>query len=106
MGTNESKDAYRRCVFAVSGRIGGRLWEIKARLEQDRRSPGALAKLRSSADVGPEIFISYAREDQERIADLAAALGRKGWSVSRDRDIPPGGTSRSHIDTRSKELGA
>jgi hypothetical protein len=39
-----------------------------------------------------EIFISYARVDRERAQALAGALGREGWSVWWDRDIPPGRT--------------
>lgn len=39
-----------------------------------------------------EIFISYARADRERAQALARALGRDGWSVWWDRDIPPGRT--------------
>lgn len=37
-----------------------------------------------------DIFISYAREDRERAADLARALENRGWSVWWDRKIPPG----------------
>ena len=39
-----------------------------------------------------EIFISYARVDRQRAQALASALGRGGWSVWWDRDIPPGRT--------------
>ena len=39
-----------------------------------------------------EIFISYARVDRERAQALAGALGREGWSIWWDRDIPPGRT--------------
>ncbi len=38
------------------------------------------------------IFVSYAREDRERVASLARALEDHGWSVWWDRNIPPGKT--------------
>ena len=44
-----------------------------------------------------DIFISYAREDQARIAPLAHALESQGWSVFWDREIPVGLTWRSFI---------
>lgn len=42
-----------------------------------------------------DIFISYAREDEERIRPLAAALESHGCSVFWDRRIPAGQTWRS-----------
>ena len=45
----------------------------------------------------PDVFISYAREDRERIEPLARALTDRGVSVFWDRDIPTGQTWRSHI---------
>ena len=44
-----------------------------------------------------DIFISYAREDQDRIATLVHLLEARGLSVFWDRDIPPGKTWREHI---------
>jgi hypothetical protein len=44
-----------------------------------------------------DVFVSYAREDQARVAPLVELLERQGWSVFWDRDIPPGETWRSHI---------
>lgn len=44
-----------------------------------------------------DIFISYAREDQEALRRLAAALEAQGWSVFWDRTIPAGETWRSYI---------
>jgi hypothetical protein len=46
---------------------------------------------------GPDIFFSYAREDQARVAPVVAALETCGWSVFWDRRIPAGQTWRSHI---------
>ena len=37
-----------------------------------------------------DIFISYAREDRDRVHVLARALESHGWSVFWDRQIPPG----------------
>jgi hypothetical protein len=44
-----------------------------------------------------DIFFSYAREDQARVAQLVAALEAGGWSVFWDRRIPAGQTWRGHI---------
>jgi hypothetical protein len=43
------------------------------------------------------VFISYAREDQKRVAALAALLEEHGWSVFWDRRIPAGQTWRTSI---------
>jgi formylglycine-generating enzyme required for sulfatase activity len=50
-----------------------------------------------------DIFISYAREDQEVVKRLAAALELQGWSVFWDRTIPAGETWRSHIGKSLEE---
>jgi hypothetical protein len=39
-----------------------------------------------------DVFISYAKGDRARAAELASALEVNGWSVWWDRDIPPGRT--------------
>lgn len=44
-----------------------------------------------------DIFISYAREDQPRIAVLVSALEAHGLSVFWDRQIPAGRSWRDHI---------
>ncbi len=36
------------------------------------------------------IFVSYAREDQERVKPIVNELEKHGWSVFWDRKIPPG----------------
>ena len=48
-------------------------------------------------DAEPDIFISYAREDQARVTPLVQALERQGWSVFWDHETPPGETWRSYI---------
>jgi hypothetical protein len=45
-----------------------------------------------------DIFISYANEDRDRAAQLAALLEREGWSVWWDRRIPAGRTWRSVLE--------
>jgi len=37
-----------------------------------------------------DIFISYAREDVEKVQKLALVLEGKGWDVFWDRSIPTG----------------
>jgi len=44
-----------------------------------------------------DIFLSYAREDEERIKILVSALEEEGWSVFWDRRIPAGKTWQSYI---------
>jgi len=39
-----------------------------------------------------DVFISYAKQDREHAATLAAALESHGWTVWWDRQIPPGRT--------------
>jgi hypothetical protein len=39
-----------------------------------------------------DIFISYAKEDRAKAAELAAAMESQGWTVWWDRQIPPGRT--------------
>jgi hypothetical protein len=45
-----------------------------------------------------DIFISYANEDRDRAAQLAALLEGEGWSVWWDRRIPAGRTWRSVLE--------
>lgn len=47
-----------------------------------------------------DIFISYAREDQEKAGQLASALEAKGWTVFWDRTIPPGKAWREYIGAK------
>ena len=47
--------------------------------------------------MGPDIFVSYAREDEERIRRLVSALEQRGWSVFWDHRIPAGQSWRSYI---------
>jgi hypothetical protein len=44
-----------------------------------------------------DVFVSYDRDDRERIAELVALLEAQGWSVFWDRDIPSGKSWRSHL---------
>ena len=45
-----------------------------------------------------DIFISYAREDRERVQALVAALEHSGFSVWWDREIAAGRDFRAVID--------
>jgi hypothetical protein len=46
-----------------------------------------------------DIFISYAREDWERVRPLRDVFSGQGWSVFWDLEIPPGQTWDSYIAT-------
>lgn len=48
-----------------------------------------------------DIFISYAREDESRVNDLASEFERLGWSVWHDRSI---GTSAEYDEQIEREL--
>jgi hypothetical protein len=49
-----------------------------------------------------DIFISYAREDRERVEQLAGLLEARGWSVFWDRKVPTGRSGWSTIDKEVK----
>ena len=51
------------------------------------------------------IFISYAKEDREQAETVAKALGRLGWQVFWDRDIPPGKTWDEVIEKAIEAAG-
>ncbi|MDF7826599.1 toll/interleukin-1 receptor domain-containing protein [Pontiellaceae bacterium B12227] len=44
-----------------------------------------------------DIFVTYAREDQERVKELVSIFDQRGWSVFWDRRIPAGETWRGYI---------
>ena len=44
-----------------------------------------------------DVFISYDRDDRERISKLVELLEAQGWSVFWDRDIPSGESWRSYL---------
>jgi uncharacterized protein (DUF1499 family) len=48
-------------------------------------------------EPGPDVFLSYAREDEARALELATALDQRGFSVFWDREVPPGKTWHTHI---------
>lgn len=47
----------------------------------------------------PDLFISYAREDQARIKPLVQLLQGHGWEVFWDRTVPAGETWRSWLES-------
>ncbi|MEE8321727.1 MAG: 5'-nucleotidase C-terminal domain-containing protein, partial [Gammaproteobacteria bacterium] len=51
-----------------------------------------------------DIFISYARQDEQRAKHLAKMLQDKGWSVFWDRTIPTGTTWRDYIGSKLDEV--
>ena len=50
-----------------------------------------------------DIFISYSRNDRERVRTIATALEQHGFSVWWDPDIPPGESFSQVIDRQLKE---
>jgi formylglycine-generating enzyme required for sulfatase activity len=44
-----------------------------------------------------DVFVSYAREDLERVEPIVGAIEDAGYSVFWDRDVPPGLTWRQYI---------
>jgi len=46
-----------------------------------------------------DIFVSYAREDENRITSICKLLEENGWSVFWDRRIPAGKTWHTNIET-------
>src|SRR5262245_21589062 len=52
-----------------------------------------------------DVYISYAREDQERVRPLAEALQLEGWDVWWDPSEPDG-DSRASLDQRLGSAGA
>jgi len=51
----------------------------------------------------PDVFISYAHEDEPRVRPLVKALEKQNWSVFWDRRIPIGQTWDSHIGSALEE---
>ena len=45
----------------------------------------------------PDVFLSYAHQNEARARDLAAALEGEGFAVFWDREVPPGQTWQSYI---------
>lgn len=45
----------------------------------------------------PDVFLSYAHEDEARARELATALGQCGLAVFWDREVPPGRTWHNYI---------
>ena len=50
-----------------------------------------------------DIFISYAREDLNRVKHIVKLIEDNGWSVFWDRTIPPGLTWRDYIGKALEE---
>ena len=74
--------------------------ESKRQAEEETRERTArrhAAEQAAGAPSEPDIFLSYAREDEARARDLATALEQRGFVVFWDREVPPGGTWHSHI---------
>ena len=54
--------------------------------------PRLVNRMVPSHPMAHDVFISYAKGDRPRAAELASALEAHAWSVWWDRDIPPGRT--------------
>jgi hypothetical protein len=53
-----------------------------------------------------DIFISYANEDRDKAAKIAALLESAGWRVWWDRRIPAGRTWRAVLEGRWSKRAA
>jgi hypothetical protein len=79
IGTEEDRAAYKQCVIEVSGQIGSRLEEIRARLEADRKAQEALTKLQ--AESGQVLYL-YTRPDlRAPFEDAFGRLQGAGYAV-------------------------
>jgi S1-C subfamily serine protease len=70
-------------------------WKDSADAAASPQPSSAGEKVEASATA--DIFISYAREDEQRAEMLAQRLGDSGWSIFWDRTIPIGKTWRETI---------
>ena len=77
--------AARHASVGCAGLHGQGRWPLARIALKVSRRPGTRRQGRLA-----DIFISYARGDRERIADLSAALEQHGWSVWWDRHIDGG----------------
>ena len=66
-------------------------------MEAKPLAPAEVRARATSNGGAAEIFISYAREDEQRIRHLCRALEAQGWSVFWDRRIPAGLTWDDYI---------
>jgi len=75
---------------------------LRLKVLQEKRSPP-----REAAKPGAiDLFISYARADRGRIADLAALLQRSGWTVWWDTEIKAGAAFDRMIEQAITEARA
>jgi hypothetical protein len=81
IGSGEDQAAYRQCVIEISGRIGDHLNGIKARLEEERTTREALAKLQG--ELGQLLLYLYARPDLcNPFDDAFERLQAAGYAVA------------------------
>ncbi len=87
IGTEEDRAAYRQFVIEISGRIGERLKDIRARLEEERRAQETLAKLQGEPDH--LLLYLHARADfADPFDDAFARLQGAGYAVTPQAPTP------------------
>jgi len=71
------------------------MWQCKGSFRAD--PAGSIPENLHEVTIMADIFISYAREDLEKVRPIVRLIEAAGWSAFWDRTIPSGMTWRQHI---------
>jgi hypothetical protein len=87
---SEVESAFHKEIPETSTR-GGSIQESSVSAQRSEESKETIvAEVRQSKDVSPDVFLSYASSDRDRIRFIVEALEREGFSVWWDRNIRVG----------------
>jgi hypothetical protein len=92
-----AKGPFRDALLKMVGTIWLRLEAFKKQLEERPLKRVVDERPHAAASSKYDVFLSYAREDEERSMKLAHELQGCGYSVFWDRRVPPGKTWNNHI---------